>query len=164
MTPLHTSHLSEEALEDVLIGLGSSQSEAHLAGCVDCRARLEAFQSDVAMFNAATMAWSENRPLRPNQNATGKAPLRPRLAFVSWAAMAVILMGMAVAIWHHGAVAPPNHATVIESQPLDSDAQIAQDNQLLQAVNAAISPDEESPIDQYKLFEAPRRHLKAHPK
>jgi hypothetical protein len=46
----------------------------------------------------------------------------------------------------------------------ESEAQIVQDNQLLQAVNAAISPDEVSPIDEYKISERPHLHAKAHPK
>ena len=33
MTPEFTTHLSEEALDDVLIGLGSKEAHAHLAVC-----------------------------------------------------------------------------------------------------------------------------------
>jgi hypothetical protein len=79
--------------------------------------------------------------------------------------MAAVLAVMAVAILHHhGPAAPLNHGTANVLQPADTEAQIAQDNQLLQAVNAAISPDEESPIDQYKLFQTRHSHMKTHHK
>ena len=67
MTPA-TNHLSEEALDDVLIGLGSAESQAHLEVCADCRAQVRTFLGDVALFNAASMAWSTfstlGQPLR----------------------------------------------------------------------------------------------------
>jgi anti-sigma factor RsiW len=160
MTPVRSTHLSEEDFDDILIGLGSSESEAHLAACQDCRRRVNAFRSDVALFNSASMAWTESQPalLRPTARKTVH---RIRLAFVSWVATAAALAGMAVAVWHHhGPIAPPHLATANISQPADTEAQIAQDNQLLQAVNAAISPDEESPIDEYKLFQTRHSHMK----
>jgi len=160
MTPASSTHLSEEAFDDVLIGLGSPESEAHLAVCQDCWRRVNAFRSDVALFNSASMAWTESQPvlLKPSVRKTIH---RTRLAFVSWAATAAFLAVMAVAVWHHhGPAAPPRQATAPLSQPSDTEAQIAQDNQLLQAVNAAISPDEESPIDEYKLVQTRRSHMK----
>ena len=160
MTPASSTHLSEEAFDDVLIGLGSPESEAHLAVCQDCRGRVKAFRSDVALFNSASMAWTQSQPvlLKP----TGRKTVhRTRLAFVSWAATAAVLAGTAVAVWHHhGPAAPPSQTAATLSQPADTEAQIAQDNQLLQAVNAAISPDEQSPIDEYKLFQTRNSHMK----
>jgi hypothetical protein len=164
MTPACSTHLSEEALDDLLIGLGSPESEAHLAACLDCRGRVNGFRSDVALFNSASMAWTESQlvQLRPTARKTVH---RIRLAFVSWATTAAVLAGMAVAVWHHhGPATSPSRATAPQSQPSDTEAQIAQDNQLLQAVNAAISPDEESPIDEYKLFQRRHSHLKTHHK
>jgi len=164
MTPATSTHLSEEAFDDVLIGLGSPESEAHLAVCQDCWRRVNAFRSDVALFNSASMAWTESQPIRLSPTSR-KTVHRTRLAFVSWAAMAAVLAGMAVAIWHHnGPAAPPRQATANVSQTADTEAQIAQDNQLLQAVNAAISPDEESPIDEYKLVQTRHSHMKTHHK
>jgi predicted anti-sigma-YlaC factor YlaD len=164
MTPACSAHLSDEAFDDVLIGMASPESEAHLSTCQDCRCRVNAFRSDVALFNSASMAWTESQPVRMRATAR-KVIHHTRLAFVSWAGMAVVLAVMAVAILHHhGPVAPPSHATANVLQPADTQAQIAQDNQFLQAVNAAISPDEESPIDQYKLFQTRHSHMKTHHK
>lgn len=164
MTPTSATHLSDEAFDDVLIDMGSPESEAHLAVCQDCRRRVIAFRSDVALFNSASMAWTENQPalLSP---AVRKTAHRIRLAFVSWAGIAAVLAVMAIAILrHHGPAAPPSQPTANLSQPADTEAQIAQDNQLLQVVNAAISPDEESPIAEYKLFQTRHSHMKTHHK
>ena len=165
MTPQWSTHLSEEALDDVLIGLGSRESEAHLAGCPDCRAKVTSFRADMDFFNSASMEWSEARTLRmPPAASRVAAGSATRIAFASWAAVTFALLIMAVAIWRHTPVATPNHAHTIEAQPMDTEAQIAQDNQLLQAVNAAISPDEGAPLNEYKLLKKPHSRLKAHPK
>jgi len=158
MTPGSQNHLSEEALDDVLIGLGSPESDAHLARCPECRAQVETFRGDVQLFNAASMAWSRSR--MPGLRQVHHAVRRTRIAFASWAAVAAALAIMAFAIWHHRAVPAANQTATVQSQPVDSEAQIAQDNQLLQAVNAAISPDDVSPIDEYKILESPHRHTK----
>jgi len=162
MRPGLSTHLSEEALDDVLIGLGSPESEAHAASCPECRAKLDAFRSEMWLLNSASMAWSESRV--PRKTETRRHGARIRVAFVSWAAVAAALVVMAVALWQHRPLAAPSRANAVESQAVDSEAQIVQDNQLLQAVNAAISPDEVSPIDEYKISERPHLHAKAHPK
>lgn len=160
MTPLSMNHLSEEALDDVLIGLGSLQSQAHLAACPQCRAKVEVFRADMRLFDAASMAWTEARP--PQARPAASHARRTRLAFASWAAVAAALVLMAFAIWHFRPAPPPNQANTAQSQPVDNQAQIAEDNQLLEAVNAAISPDEESPIDEYKIVESPHPYKTAH--
>jgi anti-sigma factor RsiW len=165
MTPEWATHLSDEALDDVLIGLGSAESETHLFSCPDCRARVAAFRADMSFFNSASIAWSESKKLRFPQTLARRTGFRIRAAFVSWATVAAALLVMAVVIGRHSPLVQPGHAYHVEiAQPVDSEAQIAQDNQLLQAVNAAISPDEESPVDEYKISEKHHSHLKAHPR
>lgn len=161
MTPAWTNHLSEEALDDVLIGLGTAESHAHLAVCAECRAQVATFRGDIALFNAASIEWSKSRRSQPLPGEARRHP-RVRAAFVGWAATAAALVLMAIGIWLHHPAAPPNQANLVQSLPADSEAQIEQDNQLLQAVNAAISPDEPSPIDEYKIVESPHPHTKAH--
>jgi anti-sigma factor RsiW len=162
MTPDTSTHLTDEALDDVLIGLGSLQSEAHLARCPQCRCRVESFRADMTLFNSASMAWSESRTGRSAQVSPHHAGFRIRFAFVSWSAVAALLLVTAMAIWRHSAVAPPNHVNIVEPQPVDSEAQIAQDNQLLEEINAAISSDDESPVEEYNLREHPHARMKPH--
>ena len=162
MTPEFTTHLSEEALDDVLIGLGTAEAHAHLAACEECRAQVATFHGDIGLFNAASIAWSESRRPQPHKSAPNGRTLRA--AFIGWATVAVALAVMAVGIWRHHPEPSREAHTVPSSQPLDSEAQIAQDNQLLQAVNAAISPDEASPIEEYRILESPHPYRKAHSK
>ncbi len=165
MTP--AIHLSEEALDDVIIGLGTEQSHAHLDVCAECRAHITIIHGDVALFNAASMAWSQSRRPKAHPN-----PLQPRdrripAAFAGSASAAAALVVMAFGIWHHRPETlsnPANSLRVQPSEPVDSEAQISQDNQLLQAVSAAISPDEASPMVEYKILEGPQRHSMAHSK
>ena len=168
MTPKTTVHLTEEEFDDVLIGLGSAESEAHAAACSECRSKLDAFRADMALFNRVSMAWSENRPgipaARVARPAAHPGGPRVRFGFVSWAAVAALLVVTAVAVWRHAPAPPPHQIQAVESQPVDSEAQIAQDNELLQAVNAAISADEDSPVGEYKLLEETHSHLKTHPR
>jgi hypothetical protein len=163
MTPALPTHLSEEALDDVLIGLGTAESHAHLAVCAECRAQVAMVRGDIALFNVASMAWSQSRRSRPLPSDSRHHP-RLRAAFVGWAVTAAALVWMAVAIWLHHPAAPPNNAHVVESLPVDSEAQIELDNQLLQAVNAAISPEEASPIEEYQIVESLHPHTKARSK
>ena len=143
--------------------LARAESHAHLAVCAECRAQVAIFRGDIALFNAASMAWSKSRRPQPLPSEARHHP-RLRAAFIGWAATAAALVLMAVGIWRHHPAAPPNNANTVQSLPADSEAQIEQDNQLLQAVNAAISPDEASPIDEYKILESPHPHSKAHSK
>lgn len=161
MTRDISTHLTDEALDDVLIGMGSFASEAHLGRCPQCRSRIETFREDVTLFNGASMAWSEARTGQPV--ASPRHPqYRIRFAFIGWSGLAALLLITAVAIWHHSVVSPPNHVNIVESRPADSEAQIAQDNQLLEDINAAISSDDESPIEEYNLRERPSARFKPH--
>ena len=66
-------HLSDEALNDVLIGVGTSVSESHLAECPLCRGKVDEFQSDLGMWNAATLQWSEARAERAGRIQASRA-------------------------------------------------------------------------------------------
>jgi anti-sigma factor RsiW len=163
MTPDFSTHLSEEALDDVLIGLGSNESHAHLAVCPECRAQVATFRGDIALFNSASMAWSQSR--RPKQIESASRGRILQAAFLGWAVVAVALLVMAVGIWRHRLESLPHQADSVQLlHPADSADQIAQDNQLLQAVNLAISPVEASPIEEYKIMESLRPYTKAHSK
>lgn len=161
MTPASMNHLTQEALDDVLIGLGTAEAHAHLAVCSQCRAQVETFRGDIGLFNSASMAWSLSR---------GQVPVRERrvtrvpATIVGWALSGAAMVAMVFGIWHHRTPAYSNQGTSTLSQPVDSEAQIVTDNQLLQAVNAAISTDEASPIEEYKILESPHMYLRAHSK
>jgi hypothetical protein len=162
MTRAIAFHLSEEALDDILIGMGTSESQAHLARCAACRSRVEQFAADVALLNKAGMEWSEAQPgktVRVEQTPRFHVPIALIGSFVT----AILVIAVAIPLWEHqrsvGNVQQPTPV----AQP-DSEAQIAQDNELMQAVNAAISPQEESPIEEYGLSESRGLRRGARPK
>jgi hypothetical protein len=111
MTPESTSHLSEEALDDVLIGLGSPESHHHLAVCPECRSQVKTFHGDMALFNAASMAWTQNR--MPRLHAAEPRGLRLPATFAGWAITAAAVLMMALGIWHHRSQPNPSLAYTV---------------------------------------------------
>ena len=165
-----STHLSEEALNDVLIGMGSIQSELHLASCPACRAKIEAFRSDMGLFNETSLAWIESESSAAPRPAV-RHPKPRRLAFLSigWAAAAALLIATAVPLWREMDHSLKSHASFSQggappaARTEDSEAQITQDNELMEAVNAAINPNEASTLNGYDLLEGahPRRTARA---
>lgn len=159
MTPETTNHLSDEALNDVLIGMASPAAESHLADCPLCRGKVENFQSDLGAWNATTLQWSETRAERAGSIQLHRARRRQPLAAMGWALAAVALIAIAIPVGRESGIFNPHHDTAVVTPPEDSETQIAQDNELLKAVNAAINPDEMSPLKEYDLFGRPHpRH------
>ena len=164
MTPELSTHPSQEALDDVLIGMGSAESAAHLARCGECRARVEQFRADVELFNVTSMAWSESRPSQALDPARRIPTRRMPFALVGSAAAAGLAIVMALSVGHHQRQTSGdkrvNDVAVVE----DSQAQIVQDNELMEAVNAAIGPQDESIMDEYGISENHSKYVKARPK
>lgn len=166
MTIGHTAHLSDEAVDDVLIGLGSPEAEAHLAGCRECRERVEAFRADMQMFNGTMLAWSQAR------SATMAAPERPtlwrrELIPAAWVAAVTILLALAIPAWRHQH-APANleapNAAAANTGDQDTEAQIAEDNELMRSVDAALSTSEKMPVPEYYLLSRPHPRQQIRPR
>jgi len=162
MTPEQTAHLSEEAINDVLIGLGSSDAEAHLGACPICRSRVETFQSDMHAFNQTSLAWSEARPM-PAIESTRIAKVNPWIVSpLLWALAASLFVAVGLPLWnsnHRDASSgSAGNASGSETLSLNSEEQIAQDNELLRSVNVALNEAETSPVAEYHLTEGPQPH------
>lgn len=164
MTREISTHLSEDALNDVLIGLGSAESEHHMAYCAECRSRVELFRADIHFFNQASLAWSEAQPSRRIHQVHAASEFRMPVALLGVFAAAILAVAVVIPVWHHEHTQIANQENTSELQGQDSQAQIAQDNQLLEAVNAALSPKEESPVVEYGLSGNRRAHGKAQSK
>jgi hypothetical protein len=164
MTKPRSAHLSEEALDDVLIGLGSPESDAHLAECETCRGQLEQFRSGVRVFNQASLAWSEARPMRIPLSPVRSKVRRAVFAPAGWAlAAAVLLLMIGLPMWNHDRRTALSNRTAPAAAIEDSPAQIAQDNDLLRSVDEALNTSEASPISEYHLSDGPQLHRKARP-
>lgn len=168
MSMQSATHLSDEALDDLLIGLASVESEAHLAECAACRIKVQAFGAHLNVFNQATMAWSQSRSealpaIRPAASARAKSVWKA-LAPLEWAAAVAVLLLLALPVWNRNQLPVPVSNTSATPSAGDSEAQIAADNDLLKSVDAALNADDTSPITEYDLIERPHSHSKARSK
>jgi len=75
---------------------------------------------------------------------------------------AALLIAIGIPTWNRQSYFK-NNATVSDLQQGDSEARIAQDNDLLRSVNVAISQGEKPSIDEYNLLEAPHSRSRARP-
>jgi anti-sigma factor RsiW len=171
MTREKSAHLTEESLNDLLIGLGSQESNAHLAVCPACRSRVEEFQSTMQAFNRSSLAWSEARPeARPATPLARTSRIKTRkmaVAPLGWALAGTAFLAIGLPVWnarHHAVQGQVrNQAVAPVASTTDSEAQIAQDNELLRSVNMALNSNEESPISEYHLLDRPHARAKTRP-
>ena len=141
-------HLTEEALDDVLIGLATAESQAHLAACSACRAKVEGFQADVALLGAAAMGWSRQRAAGMDLQPLETRARQLHWAVLRWAAAGALIVAVALPfVWHHdNGPAVAANVTPRSPQLEENAAQIAADNDLMRAVDAAINPGDEMPM------------------
>lgn len=163
-----TAHLTEEALNDVLIGMGCEESERHMAACPECRARVEEFTSGIELMNATSMAWSRQRAAQLPNPQPNAGVWRFPLATMGWVAAAVLLIAVAAPVWHRLdqpkiGYAPQAIQTPAMAHTEDSETQIAQDNALLRDVDAAINASEAPPLGETTRSERSYRREKARP-
>jgi len=158
-------HLTDEAFDDVLIGLASAESEAHLAVCPSCRTKVQAFRGHVDTFNQASLAWSQSRAealpaIQPPPARKIKSPWTA-LAPAEWAIATAVLLFIALPVWNRGPHSDPYSGVIQNPATEDSETQIAQDNDLLKSIDAALSAGDASPVAEYGLVEQPHAHPKA---
>ena len=168
MTPEQTAHLSQEALNDVLIGLASPESEAHLALCAHCRDQVHQFNSDLEIFNRTSLAWSEARPSAPLHLPSKSNVRKVMNSPLTWALATALLIMAGLSEWRSDL--PPflhqpsaTDSANSRSGSSDSEAQIAQDNELLRTVNVALNTSEKSPINEFQLLEEPASRVRTRP-
>lgn len=156
MMPHSTTHLSAEAFDDLLIGMGSREAEDHMAECADCRKKLEAFREDMALFNEASLGWTRARQVKPQRVVRKRAFFVPS-PVLGLGALAMLLLMLGLPTVHRPNTSTMPHTPAV-SVTSDNAEQIAADNQLMKDVDAAINPDEASVVSQYHLMESPRSH------
>jgi hypothetical protein len=149
MNPQSSVHLSQESLNDLLIGLGSSASQAHLEQCASCREQVESFRCGIDAFNSASLAWSESRSAKslPRRSSTRHAAFAP----LAWTLATATLLLIGIPTWKHEHRAPQSLVAAQRVAPQSaaaevSETEIAEDNDLLRAVDAALRTDQSSPL------------------
>jgi hypothetical protein len=110
------------------------------------------------MFNATSLKWSEAKAATTLRVVSEPSRRRALPIALGWALAATVLLAASVPLWnhfHHGSL-PQRAATA--AWPGDSDAQIAQDNELLRSVDVALNDNEASQISEYHLADGPQPH------
>ena len=154
MTPNNSagSHLSDDDLDEILLGIAVAETTSHLKDCYVCADRFDTFQtelkSQMAAFNEASMAWSEARSNTISRDLTHhKATARLTLPKVWSAAAATVLvaaLGLHVKLNHRPAALEASSATASETISGSSNAihpehdqyELASDNAMLAAIDS----------------------------
>ena len=149
-----TEHLSEEEMDEVLMGLAGSDVERHLASCDACRGTLAQFRVDVVGLEQASRAWNEARAnsmpaLRANTTKTGIR--RFGIAAMGVACALVLMLGLligkGVQVGHRTPSAVADSSVAEDGSPIRG-GELNQDNALMVAINKETGPIP-SPLDAY---------------
>ncbi len=164
------SHLTEDDLDEILMGIGSPAQNAHLAACDPCGERYAAFsvpfQAQMSRYNQATLDWSEARSNTISRDLAAHKPT-PRLTLGALhAATAAVVMAVALGV-HGGmrhslqaadeATAPAVTVTVA----VDDQHEIASDNEMLRAIDSEIGTPRPDRFGLYEPVKTPAPRLAA---
>jgi hypothetical protein len=142
-----TLHLTEDQLDDHLIGDLAAPAAAHLAACQLCSARVAAVAAPIASFQSVSLAWSERvsaaAPMPELPSA--RTLLERRLA---WSfAIATCAVGLGLTGINHkiSAPAPAATAAIATHAATPTAAQLSSDNQLLRNIDRELDASAETP-------------------
>jgi hypothetical protein len=167
---LTAEHLTDDQLDDQLIGDLAPAPAAHLAACSLCADRVAAAASPIADFQNVSTAWSERRSATlPIPVPTQQRPIWQR--HMAWATASLSLaFGIAFLNASHQfslqtsapqsapvqtaqsfvtpqtvAAQPPTLTETASIAPSPRAAQISADNHMLRAIDASFDPSADSP-------------------
>ncbi len=115
------------------------------------------------LFNQTSLAWSEARSAAMGAIVPAKKH-EPISTPLGLAFAAALLLAIGVPVWMHNHSPQKNldQSAVTSEQP-DSAEQIAADNDLMRAVDVALSASEESPFDEYEITKRSQQDPQALP-
>jgi predicted anti-sigma-YlaC factor YlaD len=154
-----TRHLTEDELEEVLLGLDCPRTENHLAECEGCRGKIDEFRGTLELFNRTSTAWFEAKSNSLNRDlGQREASIRMGVRPV-WACVAMLVAVLAGAIGvgasrHAGAGAGTalRAGSSVDSSvgsSVDEASEIAGDNAMMRQIDSVISTPEPSPSQLY---------------
>jgi len=155
-------HLSEEDLDDILIGIASPDTSTHLAECLPCAERLTAFQSQMAVFNQASMAWSEARSNTLSRDLA-KHKVTPRVTLTTvWGSAATLMVALAFGLsftLHQTpatleAANPSSPQPAIAVHPEHDQHELASDNAMLEAIDSEMGAPQPAQFGLYQNTKA----------
>jgi len=117
-------HLSEDQINDALIGDLSHEVRLHLAACALCQAEVEPFQATLVSFNQATAAWSEAKSNTLNRDLSNIRPAHRFTPAALWSCASALVVAASIifASGHHhdsasGSVSAPAGLVADNSPP-----------------------------------------------
>jgi hypothetical protein len=175
-----TMHLTEEQIDDVLMGDAAAASQTHLAECSECRKQLAELRTPINSFAAMTLAWSERHSATmPSQPMS--ATDSPWSHKLNWALAAAVLLAVGFIlpiatrqtpggnnIAANDAPKPISIVTPPAAQPIQPEAkvhavamhtsedQVARDNQMLLDIHDELDASVQSPTDAFGLVNGGR--------
>jgi len=164
------SHLSEDHLDEILLGIASPESSAHLAACGLCSERLAAFhvelKTQMSAFNQASMAWSEAHSNTISRDLT-RHKVTPRLTLPKvWSAAAAMVLvatlGLHVSLDRRSAALEASNSKASQTISNTSDAihpehdqyELASDNAMLAAIDSEMGTPQPTQLGLYQNAKA----------
>ena len=140
-------HLNDNQFAEYLLENKTNTTQAaHLLECSVCREELELFRSTVENFNSMTLAWSERRSATSPVYVTSKGA-SGWMSNWAWSMAIVMLLSVGTSMHTRNEAKEVSSTVQISvSNNLNSDAEIAKDNELMKAVNREISRKEPFPL------------------
>ena len=133
-------HLSEDQINDALIGELSDEVRLHLAACALCQAEAEPFQATLVSFNQATAAWSEAKSNTLNRDLSDVRPAHRFTPATLWSCASALVVA-AVIIFssghHHDSASAPA-GLVADNSAAARENEIAADNAMLGAIDSEL--------------------------
>jgi hypothetical protein len=145
-------HLTEDQIDDYLIGSLPAEATLHLAACSRCMERTMAAGRSIEGFRAVSLAWSErlSATLPMPAQPVHRPFYEPRLVWSIGTAVCALLIGLG-SFTHRAASAPDaamnGSTSVAASRPsaTPSADQLSSDNQLLNTIDRELNASAESP-------------------
>ena len=157
--------LTDDQIDDQLIGDLAAGPAAHLAGCALCQARVVAADAPMASFREVSLAWAERRSATLPTRPAPQPQSSPRLGWTAAAATALLAVGIAIPVvrGHRTAevasasqadtntVAAVSHAAISPVTPVAATPEhIRSDNRMLEAIQRELDAPADGP-EEYGL-------------
>ena len=152
---VETCHLTEEEVDELILGVAGPELQAHCAACAPCSSRVTAFSASLQPFRQASLAWSEARSNTFTRDLSGHKPTWRLTAPAARSVAATVILGLVAGVTGGTHVWPRQSASasaVALTQPAPRRfapetraQQIARDNAMMQAIDAELTEPESAP-------------------
>ena len=158
---MNTEHLSEAEVEEALMGIASDDRTQHAKTCDVCRGKIDEFKKTMALFDEASMGWSQAKSNSLSRNLAGhRTPFRVSMRFVWSSASAAVLVVAGIVgmgVHQHEQTLRASNAAVRQAPSGDAN-EIASDNAMMREIDAAINVSEPSPDELYRTTSVRASH------